>query len=168
MEMPSAGRALAWSLLDALGARGVAVAAVTHAAGLSSTGDEALDARLPWPERSEVSRATADAVATCRARGGRVIAVGTSVVRALEDRAARAPDPARLAPGTTVTELVLGEGHRPQVVDGVLTGMHEPGSSHLALLAAFVDRPLLHALLRFAARRGYLRHEFGDSALVIG
>jgi S-adenosylmethionine:tRNA ribosyltransferase-isomerase len=66
-----------------------------------------------------------------------------------------------------VTDLVLGEGFRPRVVDGVLTGMHEPGSSHFALLTAFADAALLHASLRFAARRGYLQHEFGDSALVL-
>ena len=167
MEMPSAGRPLSWALLERLQSRGVALATVTHAAGLSSIGDEALDARLPWPERSEVPQATVDAVEACRARGGRVVAVGTSVVRALEGRAERSTGAGLLEAGRAVTDLVLGEGFRPRVVDGVLTGMHEPGSSHFALLTAFADAALLHASLRFAARRGYLQHEFGDSALVL-
>lgn len=163
MEMPSAGRPLSWALIDALRARGVALATVTHAAGLSSTGDEALDARLPWPERSDIPAATVDAVARCRSRGGRVVAAGTSVVRALEGRAAGGG----LAAGTAVTDLVLGEGFARRVVDGVLTGMHEPGSSHFALLTAFASAELLHASLRYASARGYRQHEFGDSALVL-
>jgi S-adenosylmethionine:tRNA ribosyltransferase-isomerase len=167
MEMPSAGRPLTWALLDVIAARGVSVARVTHAAGLSSTGDEALDASLPWPERWEVSPATAAAVVACRARGGRVIAVGTSVVRALEASAACATGAALLASGTAVTDLLLGEGYAPRVVDGVLTGMHERGSSHHALLTAFARAELLDAALRFARSRGYLQHEFGDSALVL-
>jgi len=168
MEMPSAGRPLSWALLERLRSRGVALATVTHAAGLSSIGDEALDARLPWPERSEVPQATVDAVGRCRARGGRVVAVGTSVVRALEGRASRSTGRGLLEAGRGVTDLVLGEGFRPRVVDGVLTGMHEPGTSHFALLTAFADAEMLHASLRFASGRGYLQHEFGDSALVLG
>jgi S-adenosylmethionine:tRNA ribosyltransferase-isomerase len=163
MEMPSAGRPLTWALLEALRARGVALATVTHAAGLSSTGDEALDARLPWPERSDIPAATVDAVAQCRARGGRVVAAGTSVVRALEGRALGGT----LSAGAAVTDLVVGEGFAPRVVDGVLTGMHEPGTSHFALLAAFAPPGLLLESLRYAAARAYRQHEFGDSALVL-
>lgn len=167
MEMPSAARPLSWALLERVRSRGVALATVTHAAGLSSIGDAALDAALPWPERSEVPQATVDAVGRCRARGGRVVAVGTSVVRALEGRAERSTGASLLEAGSAVTDLAIGEGFRPRVVDGVLSGMHEPGSSHFALLTAFADAALLHASLRLASSRGYLQHEFGDSALVL-
>ncbi len=165
LEMPSAGRPLSWALVQALRESGVELAAITHAAGLSSTGDEVLDAAMPWPERSDIPQATVDAVARCRARRGRVIAVGTSVVRALEGRADASQGV--LSAGTAMTALVLGEGTTPRVVDGIFTGMHEPGTSHFALLTAFASAPLLHASLRFAAGRGYLQHEFGDSALVL-
>lgn len=165
MEMPSAGRPLTWALLQALREAGVEVAAITHAAGLSSTGDDALDARMPWPERSDIPQATIDAVERCHARGGRVVAVGTSVVRALEGRVARSGG--ALVAGTAMTDLVLGEGSTLRVVDGIFTGMHEHDTSHFALLTAFASASLLRASLRFAARRGYLQHEFGDSALVL-
>lgn len=162
VEMPSAGRALRPSLLAALRAREISLATITHAAGLSATGDDALDAALPLPERYEVSLRTVEAVRACRARGGRVIAVGTSVVRALES-AARDGE-LRAAQG--VTDLILGAASTLRVVDGVLTGLHEPGTSHHALLGAFVTPALLERSLEEAAREGYLLHEFGDSALV--
>src|SRR5207244_7687405 len=83
-EMPSAGRALTWDVLLALRRAGVAIARLTHAAGLSSTGDDVLDRALPWPERYELPRATIEGIATTRVRGGRVIAVGTAGGRARE------------------------------------------------------------------------------------
>lgn len=83
-EMPSAGRPLTWDVILGLRRAGIGLASLTHAAGLSSTGDDALDRALPWPERYEIPRRTAEAIAATRAAGGRVIAIGTSVVRALE------------------------------------------------------------------------------------
>jgi len=83
-EMPSAGRPLTWDVVLGLRRAGVDVASLTHAAGLSSTGDDALDRALPWPERYEIPRRTVDAVRATRLRGDRVIAIGTTVVRALE------------------------------------------------------------------------------------
>jgi S-adenosylmethionine:tRNA ribosyltransferase-isomerase len=139
-EAPSAGRPLAWSLLLALLKKGVGVASLTHAAGLSSTGDAALDARLPLAERFEIPEATVRAVAAARAAGGRVVAAGTTVARALEGCVARALEGCaalhggELVAGEGVTDLVLGRGHRPRVVDGLLTGMHEPDQSHYRLL----------------------------------
>jgi S-adenosylmethionine:tRNA ribosyltransferase-isomerase len=163
METPSAGRPLTWEVLAALRARGVEVARVTHAAGLSSTGDPALDARLPLPERFEVPEETVAAVAAVRERKGRVVAVGTTVVRALEG-ASLAGD---LRPGAGLTHLRIGPGFRPRVCDGVLTGMHEPDSSHFALLMAFASPELLAQAHRQAEDQGYLAHEFGDSTLVL-
>ncbi len=87
-ELPSAGRPLSWELLLGLKARGIALGALTHAAGLSSTGDPALDRALPLPERYEIPVDTVEAVGRAEAAGGRVVAVGTSVVRALEGSAA--------------------------------------------------------------------------------
>jgi S-adenosylmethionine:tRNA ribosyltransferase-isomerase len=163
-EPPSAGRPLTWGLLDALRGAGVKTAAVTHAAGLSSSGDPALDALLPLPERYEVPPETAAAVRRARAVGGRVLAVGTTVVRALESAAAgHGPS----GPGAGVTSLRIGPAYTPRAVDGVLTGLHEPGSSHFELLTAFAAAPLLERAHRAAEAEGYLAHEFGDSMLVL-
>lgn len=163
VEMPSAGRTLRVPLLRALAARGVAVATVTHAAGLSSTGDPALDRALPLPELSLVPEGTVAAVERAGAAGGRVVAAGTTVVRALEgawrDGALRA--------GAALTDLRIGPGFEPRLVSGLLTGLHAPGESHFELLQAFAPRTLLEAALAHAASAGYLGHEFGDASLVL-
>ena len=165
VEMPSAGWPLRIPLVGALRRRGVAVASLTHASGLSSTGDPALDALFPLPERSDIPAATLDAVARVRDAGGRVVAVGTTVVRALEGRAAEGGGRLRAGPG--VTTLRLGPDHALRVVDGLVTGLHEPGESHFELLQAFAPRPLLESALAHAAREGYLGHEFGDLSLLL-
>jgi S-adenosylmethionine:tRNA ribosyltransferase-isomerase len=163
-EMPSAARPLSWELVLALRAAGIVFAHVTHAAGLSATGDAALDATLPLRESYEVPRETAEAVTRTRARGGRVIAVGTSATRALESAAVDGT----LAPSTSSgqTDLVLGPSHARRVTDALFTGMHEPGTSHHALLEAFAPRALLRRAHDAAAAEGYLGHEFGDSMLI--
>jgi S-adenosylmethionine:tRNA ribosyltransferase-isomerase len=165
VEMPSAGRPLTWRLLRELGRRGVALAAVTHAAGLSSTGEPALDGALPLPERYSIGAAAVAAVEAARAEGGRVVAVGTTVVRALEGAAAR--HGGALAAGDGVTDLRVGPGFAPRVVDGLLTGMHDPTTSHFQLLGAFAPAPLLERAFAHAAAVGYLQHEFGDSNLIL-
>jgi len=162
--MPSAGRPLRWEILLALRARGIGFAHLTEAAGLSSTGDPAIDALLPFPERFEVPEATAGAVSATRAAGGRVVAVGTSVARALEGAAL---ERGTLVAGSGVTDLLIGPGYRPRVVDGLLTGAHEPAASHYALLHAFAPAALLSRASEHAERSGYLTHEFGDSWLVL-
>lgn len=153
-EMPSAGRVLTPHLVHALRERGVRVVSVTHGAGLSATGDAALDAALPLPERYEVPQATWDAVTGAK----RVVAVGTSVVRALES-AARGP----LA---GVTALKICPQTKLSVVDALLSGMHEPGESHFQMMAAFVDLERLRRAVRHAEQEGYCNHEFGDSTLL--
>jgi S-adenosylmethionine:tRNA ribosyltransferase-isomerase len=163
-EPPSAGRPLTFGLLGELRARGVELAVVTHAAGLSSTGSTALDRRLPVPEESDIPTQTVRAVEATKARGGRIVAVGTTVVRALEGRALESP---RLSAGRNETSLVIGPGFRPRVVDGLVTGLHDPTTSHFALLEAFAERSLLVSALEHASRAGYLEHEFGDSCLVL-
>lgn len=159
VEMPSAGRVLRIESLLDLRRRGIEIASVTHAAGLSATGDPAIDARLPLPERFEVPERTARAVARAKARGGRVLAVGTSVVRSLES----------FARGTTgTTDLLLGPGVRRLVVDGLLTGVHDSDTTHFELLGAFVERGVLDSALATAAREELYGHEFGDAWLVWG
>jgi S-adenosylmethionine:tRNA ribosyltransferase-isomerase len=164
-ELASAGRPLAWELLLDLSRRGVRVASLTHAAGLSSTGDPSLDAHLPLPERFEIPEETAAAVRDTRARGGRVIAVGTTVARALEGCLAQ--HGGELVAGRGVTDLILHGGHRPRVVDGLLTGMHDPTESHFRLLEAFAPPALLRRAHAHAEEAGYLCHEFGDSSLIL-
>lgn len=163
-EMPSAARPLAWELVLGLRARGVRLAYVTHAAGLSSTGDARADAALPLRESYEVPIVTVEAIAATHAAGGRVIAVGTTVVRALESAAAEGQG--TLLPGDRDTDLRVGREHTLRVVDAIFTGMHEPGTSHDSLLQAFAPRELLARAFALAQARGFLGHEFGDSMLV--
>ena len=164
VELPSAGRPLTIALLGRLRRAGIELAAVTHAAGLSSTGEPAIDRALPLPERFEVSRATAQAIGRTRAQGHRVVAVGTSTVRALES-AARAGGTAAAAAGET--DLRIGPGFHPRVAAGLLTGLHDPGTSHFDLLSAFAPPALLRDALAHADAHGYLGHEFGDSCLIL-
>lgn len=164
-EMPSAGRPLSWEILLALRRRGVRWASLTHAAGLSATGDPALDAALPLPEAFEIPAATARAVAEARARNGRVVAVGTTVVRALEGSAAQNGGLVRAGRGET--DLRITPAFRPAVVDGILSGAHAAHESHFQLLAAFAVDALLAAAAAHAERAGFLTHELGDAMLVL-
>lgn len=164
-EMPSAGRPLAWSVMLEMARRGVVIAYLTHAAGLSSTGDPALDAALPLPERFDIPEATAQAIAASRARGGRIIAVGTTVARALEGSAAM--HGGEVIAGEGVTDLILDRQSKPRIVSGLLTGMHEPSASHFHLLEAFAPPDLLRRAHAHAEEEGYLAHEFGDSTLLL-
>lgn len=160
-EMPSAGRPLRWPVLSKLLDAGVKVATLTHAAGLSATGDKALDAALPLPERYELPASTIEAVAQAK----RVIAVGTTVVRALEGNARS--NGGKLAAGRGETDLIIGPSSSLSVVDGILSGMHEPGTSHFSLLKAFAPQGLLESAAAHAEAAGYLVHELGDSTLVV-
>jgi S-adenosylmethionine:tRNA ribosyltransferase-isomerase len=164
-ELPSAGHPFTLGLLLSLRARGVALASVTHAAGLSSTGDRTLDALLPLPERFEVPENTVQTLERTKQGGGRVVAVGTTVVRALEGAAAARGG--LLCPGAGVTDLKIGASFHPRVVDGLVTGIHEPGTSHFELLTAFAPAQLLDQAYRHAETAGYVGHEFGDSSLIL-
>lgn len=170
IEMPSAGRVIDGAALADLRARGVVVVAVTHAAGISSTGDAAIDACLPLPERWQVPAGTADAIEEARRRGGRVVAVGTSAARALEAaaRTRTSRERGRLAPGEGITDLLLGPGAPRLVVDAILTGVHERETSHFALLRSFAPAARLDRALAVAEAEGLLGHEFGDAWLVWG
>jgi S-adenosylmethionine:tRNA ribosyltransferase-isomerase len=161
-EPPSAGFALDWRTLARWRLRGVGFATLTHAAGVSSTGDPALDRRLPFDEPYRIPAATAAAIARTKAGGGRVIAVGTTVVRALESAAADAG----VRPGSGIARIRIGPRTRLRVVDAILTGVHKPGESHFELLRAFVGDARLVEIGRALERDGYRTHEFGDSLLL--
>jgi S-adenosylmethionine:tRNA ribosyltransferase-isomerase len=161
-EPPSAGFVLDWGLLSALKARGVGFATLTHAAGISSTGDDELDARLPLDEPYDLPAATVQAIAQAKARGARVIALGTTVTRALEH--AGASGALRSGPGTAGQRL--GAGSTLRVVDAIISGTHEPGTSHYELLRAFASDAVLRRAAEELERAGYLTHEFGDTVLI--
>jgi len=165
VEAPSAGFALTWDLLLELRRLGVNIASVTHAAGLSSTGDEALDARLPLAERYEVSEEAVRSVERAKQRGGRIIALGTTVTRALESAAAQGGG--GLIPSKGMTELLLGPRTQRRVVDGIVTGVHEAATSHFTLLESFAPRPLLERAHALAEAHGYMSHEFGDAVVIL-
>jgi len=162
-EPPSAGFVLDWRVLDRFAARGIAFATLTHAAGLSSTGDPALDARLPLDEPYRIPASTVAAIAAARRRGGRVVALGTTVTRALEHAASQ---PGGLVAGGGVADNRIGATTRLRIVDAIVSGTHEPGTSHHALLAAFVPPATLARVDAALEARGYRTHEFGDSVLI--
>jgi len=159
-EPPSAGFLLTWRMIHDLRARGAHVATITHAAGISSTGDDRLDARLPFDEPYFIPRSTAALIQQTKRQGGRVIAIGTTVVRALE----HAAEPhGRVKVGNGVATQRIGPQTSLRVVDAIVSGVHEPGSSHYELLRAFQTDDVLREMDEEAEAGGYLTHEFGDS-----
>jgi S-adenosylmethionine:tRNA ribosyltransferase-isomerase len=164
-EMPSAGRPFSPAVVTDLVARGVTFAPITLHCGVSSleAGED------PYPEQYDVPAATARLVNLTRRAGGRVIAVGTTVVRALETAAlgSAALQTGEIGPRAGWTSHVVTPDTGLGVVDGLLTGLHEPRSSHLRMLAAFHDEDLLRACYNAALSRGYLWHEFGDVHLLL-
>jgi S-adenosylmethionine:tRNA ribosyltransferase-isomerase len=162
VEPPSAAFPLRHGLLASLHRRGIGVARLTHGAGLSATGDDDLDHHLPLAEPYDLPAATVRALERARKAGDRVIAAGTTVVRALESAARQG-----LLPGRGEARLRLGPHTRPQVVDVLLSGVHEPGaSSHFELLRAFASDARLAAAVDLARREGLYAHEFGDAMFV--
>jgi S-adenosylmethionine:tRNA ribosyltransferase-isomerase len=159
-EMPSAARPFSEHLVTRLVAAGVLVAPVLLHTGVASP--EAHE--RPYPEWFEVSATTARVVAEARAAGHRIIAVGTTAVRALES--AVGPDGMPRA-SSGWTELVVTPERGVRVVDGLLTGFHEPRASHLDLLETIAGGPLLDAMYEEALRSRYLWHEFGDVNLIV-
>lgn len=159
-EMPSAARPFTHGLVTRLVSAGVAVAPLTLHTGLSSqeTGE------APQPERFSVPASTARLVNAVRAGGGRVVAVGTTVTRALESAVDEA--------GVVVersgwTERVVTPSDPPRVVNGLVTGWHDPMASHLLLVEAVAGRELAQRAYEAAVAEGYLWHEFGDAALLL-
>ena len=159
-EMASAGRPLTAELVTELVARGIHVAPVTLHTGVSSPER----GEAPYAERYRVPESTARLVNAVRCWGGRVIAVGTTVVRALESVAD--PD-GTVTAGEGWTNLVIDPQRGVYAVDGLITGWHEPEASHLQMLRALTSEQLLDRSYREALEHGYLWHEFGDSHLIL-
>lgn len=161
-EMPSAGRPLSERVLVRLAAAGVVVAPVVLHTGVSSQEKH----EPPQPERYVVPAATARLVESARRAGHRVVGVGTTVVRALETAADR---DGRVRAAAGWTSLVLGPDRPARVVDGLLTGLHESGASHLGLLRAVAGDPLVDRAYEAVTHgpRRYLWHEFGDTMLFL-
>lgn len=159
-EMPSAGRPFSAAVVTDLVVAGVTLAPITLHTSVSSleSGED------PLPERYHVPAATARLVNLTRAHGHRVIAVGTTVTRALETVAQA---DGRVRAGSGWTELVLGPDRPARVVNGLITGWHEPDASHVQLLEAVAGRALVARAYAAAAAERYRWHEFGDSCLLL-
>jgi S-adenosylmethionine:tRNA ribosyltransferase-isomerase len=159
-EMPSAGRPFTPELVTALVVAGIAVAPITLHTGVSSPERH----EPPFPEQYAVPELTARLVNGTREAGGRVIAVGTTVVRALETVA---DEDGRVMAGEGWTGLVVDPERGVRAVDGLITGWHEPEASHLLMLEAIAGDDLLRRSYDSALHNGYLWHEFGDSHLIL-
>jgi S-adenosylmethionine:tRNA ribosyltransferase-isomerase len=159
-EMPSAGRAFTPELIARLVRAGVVFAPVTLHTGVSSLES----GEAPYPERFRVPAASADLVNAGRAAGRRVITVGTTATRALETAA---DERGIVHPGEGWTDLVITPERGVRVVDGIITGWHEPEASHLHLLEAVAGRVVLQRSYAHALDAGYRWHEFGDFHLIL-
>ncbi len=160
VEMPSAARPFSTELVTDLVGRGIGIAPLVLHTGVSSLEGE----ERPYPERYRVPRATAAAIGATRQNGGRVIAIGTTVVRAL---ATVTDDRGVVHPGEGWTDLMVTADTPVRSVDGLLTGWHEPESTHLLMLESFASRDVLGDAYNAALDAGYLWHEFGDSHLIL-
>ena len=161
-EMPSAGRAFTWKLLFDLKRKGIETTNIVLHTGLSSYMDDELDAQHPASQEEYfISESAAQKINRARSRGKRIIAVGTTVVRALESVARN------ITAQHGYTRLHINASHRLKAVDGLLTGMHEPEASHLDLLTAFLPAEQIKSAYTEAVAKQYLWHEFGDLNLII-
>jgi len=159
-EMASAGRAFSLRVIEALCTKGIRLAPIVLHTGVSSLEKD----EPPYAEPYDVPQQTVDAVRAAKEAGGRVIAVGTTVVRALES----ATDAGgQLIPSSGWTELVITPQRGVRFIDGLLTGFHEPKASHLAMLEAIAGRQHLRKTYTTALDAGYLWHEFGDLHLIL-
>lgn len=163
-EMPSAGRAFTWKLLFDLKRKGIETTNIVLHTGLSSYMDDELDASHPVSEEEYfISDIAAQKINRARSRGNRIIAVGTTVVRALES----VVDRERITAQHGYTRLHINANHQLKAVDGLLTGMHEPEASHLDLLTAFLPAKQIQDAYSEAIAKQYLWHEFGDLNLIL-
>jgi S-adenosylmethionine:tRNA ribosyltransferase-isomerase len=164
-EMPSAAYPFTPRIVKQLAARDIEIAGIVLHTGVSSLEVEAdeIEEHPLYPEPYWVPGATAKAVNEARAKGRRVIAIGTTVVRALES----AWDGRQVRPSAGFTRLYIRPGHEVSSVDGLLTGLHDPLTSHVAMLYAIGGKTLIREAYREAVREKYYWHEFGDSHLIL-
>lgn len=161
VEMPSAGRAFSWELLFNLQRNGIQLDFIQLHTGLSYLLDDELETSpTDNYEKYHLSERTLEKIVQTKASGGRVIAVGTTVVRALESAA-------MTGVLSGVTNLYINQSFPLKFVDGIITGFHEPKASHLDMLTAFLPQELLWNAYDEAIKNRYLWHEFGDMNLII-
>jgi S-adenosylmethionine:tRNA ribosyltransferase-isomerase len=164
-EMPSAGRAFTWKMLFDLKNRDIGTSFLTLHTGLTSYMDDNVSANvLVAEEEYFIPDGTSERIAATKANGGRIIAVGTTVVRALESSASNTGN---VVPGHAYTSLRITEEYSLKIADGLVTGFHEPEASHLDLISAFLTPSLIIKSYNEAISRKYLWHEFGDLSLIL-
>lgn len=161
VEPPSAAFQFTWELVNRLKQKGVSVVPITHSAGISSTGSKEQDRLLPFEEKYHISEKAAIAINSAINSGKRVIALGTTVIRAVES----AVVDGKAMAGTAFTTLKIDRQFRPQVITGIITGMHVPNESHIQILEAFSDR--VYEAYHMAKLDGFLWHEYGDVGLFL-
>lgn len=159
-EMPSAGRPFTLAMLEGLRSAGIAIAPIVLHTGVSSPDRD----EPPYPEQYRVPEETAARIRRTHTLGGRIIAVGTTVVRALESAAT---GPGRIDAASGWTERIMSGATPLRIVDGMITGLHEPKSTHLAMLEALAGAEHVDAAYQAAIDGRYLWHEFGDSHLIL-
>ena len=159
-EMPSAARPFSFELVSHLASEGVLIAPIVLHCGVSSLESH----EPPQPERYDVPAHTARLVNWVKANGGRVIAVGTTAVRAIETAAV---SDGTVTPSHGWTDLILSPDRPPRVVDGLITGWHAPEASHLLLLESVAGPEQVQHAYNAAIAHNYLWHEFGDSCLLL-
>jgi len=164
-EMPSAGRAFTWRMFLELKRRGVQVAFITLHTGLSSLMDDDLDLKHLFAEEEyQIGNHAAEQIHRSQASGHRIIAIGTTVVKTLESAA---DENGYINAGHGYTGMHISSDTRLRVVDGLLTGLHEPHASHLDLLSAFLPPSIIYKAYDQAILHKYLWHEFGDLNLIL-
>ncbi|MEI5908957.1 S-adenosylmethionine:tRNA ribosyltransferase-isomerase [Bacillus spongiae] len=164
VEMPSAGRAFSWEMLKGLKEKGVQTEFLQLHAGLSYYENNQWPNPKHHPEAFQIPRLTAQRINETKANGGRIVAVGTTVVRAVESAV---NDYGKVCPGKGLTTLYIQQDYERKIVDGLITGFHEPQASHLHLLTSFVEESSLILAYQEALGHGYLWHEFGDMNLIL-
>jgi S-adenosylmethionine:tRNA ribosyltransferase-isomerase len=162
LEPPSASFVLTWDLMFQLQSAGVEILRITHATGLTNTGDTRIDRLLPLSEPYRIPCDVQKRLIEANKNGKRIIAIGTGVVRALESWAGKLSEQE-----WSWANLKIDEHFQRKVVTGLLTGLHEPEASHLSLLRAFVSDDNLQRAYREASALGYLWHEYGDVCLIM-
>lgn len=162
VEPPSAAFPFSWEIILKLKAKGVEIAHLLHSAGISSTGSRELDKLLPLTEWYEIPKETADKVNLAKQQGRKIIAFGTTVLRALES----AFQNGKINASSGLTTLKITPRHKIQSATGLITGMHELGTSHMEILNSFCPSVAIEKAYRQAEEIGYRGHEYGDISLL--
>jgi len=159
-EMPSAGRGFTADLIERILKKGVVIAPVLLHTGVSSLEEN----ETPYPEYMEIDPVTASIINAAKSQGRRIIAVGTTAIRAIETAVT---NEGIVMPYRGNTELFIDENYVMKIVDGLLTGFHEPRASHLHMLQSLAGFEHINAAYKVAIENGYYWHQFGDLHLIL-